>query len=79
MDNHRTRRTGEARAMSGPQLPEFEGSQSLGAVRHELKRALIAAHVAAYRELYGSRNPSEQLRCAESVLRLMATWAVSRL
>jgi hypothetical protein len=65
--------------MSGPQLPQIDGSQTLDAVRHELKRALFAAHVAAYRELYGSRNPSEQLRCAETVLRLMANWAASRL
>jgi hypothetical protein len=65
--------------MSGPQLPEFDGSKSLEAVRHELRRALIAAHFAAHREVYLSRNPSEQLKCAESVLSLMVWWAVSRL
>jgi hypothetical protein len=65
--------------MNGPQLPQFDGSQTLDSARHQLKHALIAAHAAACRELYESRSPSEQLRCAESVLRLMTRWAVSRL
>jgi hypothetical protein len=65
--------------MSGPQLPEYEGSQTRGAVRHELKRAVIQAHNAAYRELHGSRNPSEELRRAESILSQLSEWAVLRL
>jgi len=56
--------------MSGPQLPQFDGSQTLESARHQLKHALIAAHAAACRELCESRSPSDQLRCAESVLRL---------
>jgi hypothetical protein len=65
--------------MSGPQLPEFEESQTLRLVREELRETLISAHVAAYRELYMTRNPPQGLRDVEKVLRLMTKWAVSRL
>jgi hypothetical protein len=64
--------------MSGPQLPQFDSPETLGAVRHELKRAVIQAHNAAYRELHGSRNPSDVLRRAESVLRELSEWAALR-